>query len=158
MLTEYTWDAQAAKGIKDQKLDEHFARNLDFYLEIARPVWIILHDHNKYPFYLKHDDLYAPLVPIFERTSLLQDTLGGQGLPRAGERGSSKWLCWFTHYVVEQCLTISEAGGEALAELKFKDEGKIKGGVATEIKTKKELEKEARADYRSKAKKKSKKS
>lgn len=136
MLTEYAWDAQAAKGIKDQELDRHFERNLNTYLNIVRPVWALLCKHHRPPSYLKYDDLYAPLVPIFERASILQDALGEKGLPQTGERGSTKWLCWFTHYVVEQCLIPIKSGQHSrpgqtrvAAKLRLKNQDKIKEDI-----------------------------
>jgi hypothetical protein len=138
MPEKYSWDGQAAKGIKDQKLDEHFLTKLDDYLEIARPVWTILQNKNKYPFNLKHADLYAPLAPIFEKTSMLQDAFNSRGLPQTGERGNAKWLCWFTNYVVEKCLEASKVGkGKALAKWRFKKKDKIRADVEAEIKAKK---------------------
>ena len=145
MPEKYTWDAQAAQGIKDHDLDKHFQKNLYEYLKIVKPIWTILCNNNQQPSYLKHDDFFATLVPIFERTSMLQAAFDKEGLPQTGERGNYKWLCWFTHYVAEQCLITSKTGkvgqDKELAKLKFKNKDKIKDDVDSEIKSKKKTKK-----------------
>jgi hypothetical protein len=136
MQKDYAWDEQAVQGIKNQKLDAHFEKHVNEYLDIVRPVWKLLCTNNLHPLDLKSDDLFAPLLPILERAGIVQNAMKAANLPQHGQRGSPKWLCWFTYYVVEQCLTPSSKAG-TVARFRIKNLDKIKQDVAAEIKAKK---------------------
>jgi hypothetical protein len=102
MSRVYLWDSKAAIQVEKKGLTKHFEKNKEHFQGIARKLWAILRDNNDKPQYLKIGDLYEPLVDILKRDSSVEHIFEKCGVPYGGELGATKWMCYFTHYVVEQ--------------------------------------------------------
>jgi hypothetical protein len=102
MTRDYLWDSKAAKQVEKKGLVKHFEKNREHFRDIANKLWALLNSNNDKPQYLKAGDLYEPLVDMLKRDSLVERIFEKCDVPYGGETGATKWLCYFTHYVVEQ--------------------------------------------------------
>jgi len=102
LTRDYLWDSKAARQVEKKGLTEQFEKNEEHFRDIAKRLWAILRDNNDRPQYLKPGDLYEPLVDILKRDTLVEHIFENCDLPYGGEVGSTKWMCYFTHYIVEQ--------------------------------------------------------
>jgi hypothetical protein len=98
----YLWDAQAARQVEMKGLTNYYDKNKEHFQGIANKLWAIIKSNSDKPQFLKEDDLYEPLVGVLIRDSTVEHIFDKCGLPYGEARNSARWMCYFTHYVVEQ--------------------------------------------------------
>jgi hypothetical protein len=101
-LKDYTWDAEAAHQIEEQKLDRQYKDNKVHYDGLAEEAWKSLQKISPHPSDLKAADLTAILRPMIDRDSVTLKGMESRKLPGPNGRLGPQWYSWFTQYVVEQ--------------------------------------------------------
>jgi hypothetical protein len=107
---DYVWDAEAAKAIEQQELDEHFDQHRNHYVGLARLVWTSLETVSDDASYLKAGDLTDALQPLIDHDSVTLTGMRERGLPEPHARLGPQWHSWFTQYIVERFVAELEGG------------------------------------------------
>lgn len=101
-LKDYTWDAEAAHKIEQQKLDKYYEKNKQHYDSLAEEALETLKGISPHPSDLKAADLTALLRPMIDRDSITLKGMEERRLPEPNGRLGPQWYSWFTQYIVEQ--------------------------------------------------------